>query len=75
MSLVKGKYPQHLIKLWDDFNAQKASENERPEIFSDSQLFVVLELKFAGTDMCDFQFLNAEQSFYALQQVRISSKL
>lgn len=75
MSLVKGKYPQHMIKLWDDFDALKESENEHPEVFPDSQLFIVLELKFAGTDMSQFRFVNAEQSFYALKQVRICTKL
>lgn len=60
-----------MIKLWDDFDAQKESENECPEIYSDSQLFIILELQFAGTDMAAFRFLNAEQSFYALQQVKI----
>ncbi|ALC39168.1 Haspin [Drosophila busckii] len=67
--LVKGHYPDHLIHLWEDFDSAKESENEHPEIFSDSQLFIVLELKYAGTDLSTFTFLNAEQSYYALQQI------
>ncbi|XP_022233643.2 serine/threonine-protein kinase haspin homolog isoform X2 [Drosophila obscura] len=35
----------------------------------DDQLFIVLELKFSGEDMSNFKFVNAEQSYYALQQI------
>ncbi|XP_032595212.1 serine/threonine-protein kinase haspin homolog isoform X2 [Drosophila grimshawi] len=67
--LVKGKYPKHLIKLWEDYDDEKESENDHPDMFNDNQLFIVLELKFAGEDMSSFLFLNAEQSYYALQQI------
>ncbi|XP_023163891.2 putative serine/threonine-protein kinase haspin homolog [Drosophila hydei] len=69
VSLVKGKYPKHLIGLWEDYDEEKESENDNPTMFTDSQLFIVLELKFAGTDMSKFVFLNAEQAYFALQQV------
>ncbi|KQS61772.1 uncharacterized protein Dere_GG26619 [Drosophila erecta] len=69
VSLVKGKYPQHLIKLWEKYDEEKGSENDHPKLFGDNQLFVVLELKFGGSDMANFQFLNSEQSYYALQQI------
>lgn len=69
--MVKGKYPKHLIGLWEDYDEEKESENDNPTMFTDSQLFIVLELKFAGTDMSKFVFLNAEQAYFALQQVRL----
>ncbi|KAH8263581.1 hypothetical protein KR044_010856, partial [Drosophila immigrans] len=69
VALVKGKYPQHLLKLWEDYDTKKESENDHPEMFVESQLFIVLELNFAGNDMSEFTFLNAEQSYHALQQV------
>ncbi|XP_017110672.1 serine/threonine-protein kinase haspin homolog [Drosophila elegans] len=72
VSLVKGKYPQHLTKLWERYDDEKESENDHPGVFGDTQLFVVLELKFAGNDMSNFEFLNAEQSYYALQQIILS---
>ena len=30
VSLVKGKYPAHLLKEWDSYNKKKGSENDRP---------------------------------------------
>lgn len=32
--VVKGKYPEVLLKLWDDFNERKGSESMRPGDFS-----------------------------------------
>ncbi|KAM8714875.1 hypothetical protein ACLKA7_001997 [Drosophila subpalustris] len=72
VALVKGKYPQHLLKLWEEYDEKKESENDHPEMFTDRQLFIVLELNFAGSDMSTFTFLNAEQSYYALQQVIVT---
>lgn len=69
VALVKGKYPQHLLKLWEEYDDRKESENDHPEMFADCQLFIVLELNFAGNDMSTFTFLNAEQSYQALRQV------
>ncbi|XP_060651537.1 serine/threonine-protein kinase haspin homolog [Drosophila nasuta] len=69
VALVKGKYPQHLLKLWEEYDTKKESENDHPEMFGNNQLFIVLELNFAGSDMSEFTFINAEQSYYALQQI------
>ncbi|XP_050745546.1 serine/threonine-protein kinase haspin homolog isoform X2 [Drosophila biarmipes] len=69
---VKGKYPQHFLKLWERYDDKKGSENDHPGLFRENQLFIVLELHFAGCDMSKFTFLNAEQSYYALQQIIIS---
>ncbi|KAH8391708.1 hypothetical protein KR009_001713, partial [Drosophila setifemur] len=69
VSLVIGNYPQHLIKLWERYDDEKGSENDHPGIFGDNQLFIVLELEFAGSDMMNYKFTNAEQSYYALLQI------
>ncbi|XP_068139943.1 serine/threonine-protein kinase haspin homolog isoform X2 [Drosophila tropicalis] len=69
VSLVKGVYPQYLINLWDNFDKEKGSENDHPKIFKEHQLFVVLELKFAGQDLSTFRFTNAEQAYYAFLQI------
>ncbi|XP_033151821.1 putative serine/threonine-protein kinase haspin homolog isoform X1 [Drosophila mauritiana] len=69
VSLVKGRYPPHFINLWEKYDNEKGSENDHPELFGDNQLFAVLELKFAGSDMANFKFLNSEQSYYALKQI------
>jgi len=69
VALVKGKYPQHLLKLWEEYDDRKESENDHPKMFADCQLYIVLELNFAGNDLSTFTFLNAEQSYQALRQV------
>ncbi|KAH8298294.1 hypothetical protein KR059_004788, partial [Drosophila kikkawai] len=68
-TLVSGKYPQHLVKLWEQYDAKNNSENEHPRVFGDKQLFLVLELEFAGNDMSNFTFTNAAQSYFMLQQI------
>ncbi|XP_011190682.2 serine/threonine-protein kinase haspin homolog [Zeugodacus cucurbitae] len=66
---VKGQYPEHLIKLWESFDKDKGSENDHPDIFDDTQKYIVLELEFCGRDLESFQFQNAEQSYCALLQI------
>lgn len=67
---VKGKYPSHLQKLWEEYDLEKESENDHPKCFTSNQIYIILELGFGGQDLEAYQFKNAEQSFYALQQVR-----
>lgn len=71
VACVKGQYPQHLTKLWECFEQEKGSENDHPEIFDDTQIYVVLELEFCGRDLESFQFQNAEQAYCALLQVSL----
>lgn len=67
--LVKGSYPAHLLKLWDEYDARKESENDRPDAFDSSQLYIVFELMNCGVDLEAFAFKNAEQSYSAFKQV------
>ncbi|XP_039950145.1 serine/threonine-protein kinase haspin homolog [Bactrocera tryoni] len=69
VACVKGRYPQHFIKLWEIFDKDKSSENDHPGIFDDTQIYIVLELEFCGRDLESFQFQNAEQTYGALLQI------
>ncbi|XP_017481927.1 PREDICTED: putative serine/threonine-protein kinase haspin homolog [Rhagoletis zephyria] len=69
VACVKGEYPQHLKKLWESFDEEKGSENDHPDIFDATQIYIVLELEFCGRDLESFQFQNAEQAYFALLQV------
>ncbi|KAH8380715.1 hypothetical protein KR200_000401, partial [Drosophila serrata] len=71
-TLVRGKYPHHLIQLWEKYDSEKNSENDHPRVFAVNQLYLVLELEFAGNDMSNFKFTNAEQSYFVLQQIILS---
>lgn len=73
--LVEGSYPAHLLKLWDDYDAQKESENDRPDVFDCNQLYIVFELMNCGCDLEAHQFRNAEQSYSAFNQVNDGSNV
>ncbi|XP_071264581.1 uncharacterized protein haspin isoform X2 [Salvelinus alpinus] len=48
---VQGCYPPGLLKAWDSFNTQRGSENDRPDFFSEEQMFLILEFEFGGSDL------------------------
>ncbi|XP_041369980.1 uncharacterized protein LOC121383939 isoform X2 [Gigantopelta aegis] len=72
VSCVQGSYPAHLLKQWDAFDKAKKSENDRPDIFPDDQLFMVFEFADGGRDLESFQFDNPFQAKSVLQQVCMS---
>lgn len=67
---VQGRYPDHLIDLWELYRDNYQTENDHPEIFTDDQLYIVFELANGGQDLEAFQFTNALQAKSAFQQVR-----
>ncbi|XP_025903734.1 serine/threonine-protein kinase haspin [Nothoprocta perdicaria] len=48
---VQGAYPKHLLEAWDKYHDVIGSENDRPDLFGDEQLFMVLEFEFGGSDL------------------------
>ncbi|XP_010072713.1 PREDICTED: serine/threonine-protein kinase haspin, partial [Pterocles gutturalis] len=48
---VQGAYPKYLLEAWDKYHKAMVSENDRPDLFDDEQLFVVLEFEFGGSDL------------------------
>ncbi|XP_054703804.1 serine/threonine-protein kinase haspin [Grus americana] len=48
---VKGAYPKYLLEAWDKYHKVTGSENDRPDLFGDEQLFMVLEFEFGGSDL------------------------
>lgn len=50
--IVRGAYPSALLHAWDDFKAHDPrSENARPDILPDTQLYAVLCMDDAGTEL------------------------
>ncbi|XP_019614195.1 PREDICTED: serine/threonine-protein kinase haspin-like [Branchiostoma belcheri] len=70
--LVQGAWPDHLLAMWDRWHQQKAggSENDKPDMFRDSQLFVVLESEDGGCDLEHFQHAQKDVEFYSLRQAK-----
>ncbi|KAM9819077.1 uncharacterized protein haspin [Syngnathus typhle] len=48
---VRGCYPPEFLKAWDNFDRKKGSENDRPDLFQNDQLFIILEFEFGGVDL------------------------
>ncbi|XP_069730466.1 serine/threonine-protein kinase haspin [Phaenicophaeus curvirostris] len=48
---VQGAYPKYLLEAWDKYHQEMGSENDRPDLFGDEQLFMILEFEFGGHDL------------------------
>lgn len=70
--MIEGSYPAHLLKLWDEYDARKESQNDRPDMFDSSQLYIVFELMNGGCDLEAHEFKNADQSFSVFKQVNLA---
>ncbi|XP_068228697.1 uncharacterized protein Haspin [Palaemon carinicauda] len=66
---VKGSYHKDMLRLWDLFHEEKGSENDRPDIFPDTQLHIVLEFTHGGRDLEGFVFNNAQQAHAIFLQI------
>ncbi|XP_045119820.1 uncharacterized protein LOC123509532 [Portunus trituberculatus] len=69
---VEGRYPHDLLHLWDLYNEEKNSENDRPDIFPDTQLYVVLEFGHGGRDLEGYVFNNARDLMAVFLQIAYS---
>ncbi|KAJ3574797.1 hypothetical protein NP233_g1521 [Leucocoprinus birnbaumii] len=60
--VVRGKYPEVLLKLWDEYNEAKGSESVRPDTFTPSQTYAIIVLPNNGPDLETYVFSNASKS-------------
>ncbi|XP_072024895.1 serine/threonine-protein kinase haspin-like [Amphiura filiformis] len=68
VSCVQGRYPETLLTQWDKYDSRKGSENDRPDIFDDEQLYIVFEFADGGQDLESFEFNNLQQAISIFQQ-------
>lgn len=69
---VQGRYPSHLVDLWELYRDNYQTENDHPEIFNEDQLYIVFELAYGGQDLEAFQFTNALQAKSTFQQTALA---
>ncbi|XP_076055963.1 haspin isoform X2 [Oratosquilla oratoria] len=69
---VFGSYLPSLLDMWDQFDTEKGSENDRPDLFPDTQLYIILEFGHGGQDLESFVFNNAGQAVAIFLQIAYS---
>ncbi|KAK8742979.1 hypothetical protein OTU49_001464 [Cherax quadricarinatus] len=69
---VQGRYHQDMLHLWDLYHEKKGSENDRPDRFLDSQLYIVLEFGHGGCDLESYIFNNARDALAIFYQIAYS---
>ena len=72
--MVKGAgYPQHLLDLWDAFDEEKGSENDRPDsaLFegNEDQKFICLVFGNGGTDLEATSLASASKGLAVFNQI------
>ncbi|KAG6910954.1 hypothetical protein DXG01_006008 [Tephrocybe rancida] len=56
--VVRGKYPEVLLRLWDEYHANKGSESVRPDKFLVSQVYAIIVLPNGGPDLEAYKFVS-----------------
>ncbi|KAG6903415.1 hypothetical protein C0995_005438 [Termitomyces sp. Mi166 len=56
--VVRGKYPEVLLRLWDEYHASKGSESVRPDKFLVSQVYAIIVLPNGGPDLEAYKFVH-----------------
>jgi len=82
VELVRGLYPPALLQLWDQFDSENTSENDRPDrdLFAEAssdgvridpkeQLFVAIEFANGGRDLEHTKLKNATQGLSIFLQI------
>lgn len=67
VAVVKGKYPAYLLSQWDKFSSRNKSENVRPDLFTESQLYCIIVQSDAGMDLKRYElesWTDAESIFW-----------
>ncbi|KIY49453.1 hypothetical protein FISHEDRAFT_41926 [Fistulina hepatica ATCC 64428] len=60
--VVKGRYPERLLELWDAFDAERGSESVRPDTFMLSQLYCIIVLPNGGPDLEAYKFTHGSKN-------------
>ena len=72
-NLIQGNYPPILLDKWDAYQADKGSDNQRPDSYlfpvDSMQKFVVLEMSNGGEDLENVLLNNAGVGLAIFQQV------
>ncbi|KAF5322887.1 hypothetical protein D9619_000622 [Psilocybe cf. subviscida] len=60
--VVRGRYPEVLLQLWDEYNERKGSESVRPDTFKVSQVYAIIVLPNGGPDLEAYTFQSPSKT-------------
>lgn len=69
VNCVRGGYPDKLLQVWDEYDKNKESLNDRPSLFPTDQHYITFEYQFGGSDVEHFVFSNSSQAYSLFHQV------
>ncbi|XP_064383267.1 serine/threonine-protein kinase haspin-like [Halichondria panicea] len=69
VALVQGKFPDFLVEAWDDYDFRKDSDNDRPVVFPESQLYVLFSAENSGVQLGSYVYHSLQEAISVLQQV------
>jgi hypothetical protein len=67
--VCRGVFPSSLLDEWDTWDTENESENVRPDLFGDDQLFIVFQFEYGGADFESIEFGSVEEAASMLRQV------
>ncbi|KAL7273791.1 hypothetical protein RUND412_003333 [Rhizina undulata] len=73
--VVQGPFPEYLMALWDAYDEEKGSENERPDFYESSQQFAIIALENGGTALEHFELKSWKEALSLFWQVTESLAL
>ncbi|KAF9985569.1 Serine/threonine-protein kinase haspin [Modicella reniformis] len=73
--VMRGKYPKVFLSAWDHFCEENGTESERPDMYSNDQLYCIILLPYGGIDLEHCPLANWKQAWSILAQVASSLEL
>ncbi|OQU90339.1 hypothetical protein SORBI_3002G390700 [Sorghum bicolor] len=70
--VCQGPYDPSLIRAWEDYDAERGSENDHPKEFTREQCYIVFVLADGGTDLESFALDDYKEAHSLLVQVTAS---
>ena len=67
--VVQGIYPEALMELWDIYDQEHDSENDRPARYSSEQLYCVIGLEHGGVTLENIVLVSWSQAVEIFEQV------
>ncbi|KAJ3756463.1 hypothetical protein EV360DRAFT_84929 [Lentinula raphanica] len=61
--VVRGRYPEVLLELWDRYAQEYGSESVRPDSFTVSQAYAIIVLPNGGPDLETYTFSNTSRKW------------